>query len=124
MNDEALTIAMSLPTGLTKFWHLNASPPGGKSKGTVVTEISFGGGVAVPVGAGGAVVVGAGVVPGGATVPVGVGIVVPVGGGAVPVGGVFVAVGGAVVVAPGGAVPVGGVPPDGEVHVFEHVTMS
>lgn len=126
MNDDALTIAMSLPTGLTKFWHLKASPPGGKSNGTVVSEISFGGGAVVPVGAGGVVVVGTGVVPVGGTVPVGVGTVVPVGaGGTVPVGGGFVAVGGAVVVPPGiGDVAVGGAPPDGDAHVFEHVTMS
>src|SRR5689334_21011896 len=83
--DSLVTMSTSLPNGLAKFWHLNASPPGGMSKKSVfsvsVPEEPTGGVTGpVPVGAGGVPVpVGAGGVP--VPVPVGAGGVVPVGDG-------------------------------------------
>jgi hypothetical protein len=37
MKDSLSTIAMSLPSGLRKFWHLKSSPPGGIGNCAVVT---------------------------------------------------------------------------------------
>ena len=126
MKDDARTTATSLPSGFVKFWHLKASPPGGRSNGTLATVISFtgGGGGAVPVGTGFTVPGGGGVVPvgGGATVPVGGGATVP-GGTTVglPVGNGAVGVGcGFPVPVGAGPVGAGGGPPGGALHVLAH----